>query len=67
MSFSQQNKDSRTNCPSSRDLLRPAEGRNASQEQTTEPEDDSLVEHILDFLDKYPTRFCARTQLTECA
>jgi len=56
-----------TNHPSSHDLLEHCEGRSASTEKRLiERGDDSLVEHILDFLDKYPVRFMPRTSLTGC-
>jgi hypothetical protein len=55
-----------TNRPTSHDLLEPAEDRSITKEQATGPEVDSLVEHILDFLDKYPARFAPRAPLTSC-
>ena len=56
-----------TNHPSSHDLLEQTEGRSASTEkQSIGRGDDSLVEHILDFLDKYPVRFMPQASLTGC-
>jgi hypothetical protein len=55
-----------TNHPSSKDVVEPADSRNITKDQTTGSEPDSLVEHILDFLDKYPARFAPRTALTGC-
>ena len=71
MSFSAQHRTqeinaSHTNCPSSRDLHKPSGEGYLSKNHTTEPEDNSLVEHILDFLDKYPARFAPRVPPTGC-
>jgi len=70
MSFSamhsSQEKNPRRPNPSSQDLLNSNKDRKTNQEHTSESKDDSLVEHILDFLDKYPVRFAPRTPLTRC-
>lgn len=55
---------SNANCPSSHDLT--AHGRNSTAEQGAGQEYDSLVEYILDFLDRYPARLAPRTPLTGC-
>ncbi len=62
MSFSQQNKDSNAQCPTSRDLPATDNDRKISDEQA-DLEDDSLVEHILD---NYPA-CCAQAPLAGCA
>jgi hypothetical protein len=61
----QENNPRRPN-PSSHDLLNSNTDRNTDKEHTSGTKDDSLVEHILDFLDKYPVRFTPRTPLTRC-
>ncbi len=64
---SQGNHTNSTNHPSSHDLLEQSEGRSSSTEKRlTERGDDSLIEHILDFLDKYPVHFMPRTSLPGC-
>jgi len=63
---SQDHEASHTNHPSSHDMLESDENSGVSQEQTTSQDDDSLVEHILDFLDKYPARFAPRAPLHGC-
>lgn len=53
------------NHPSS-DFQESTQHHNISQEKTSQPEEeDSLVEHVLDFLDKYPVCFARRAPLTE--
>lgn len=65
MHNSQDNSSHRPN-PSSQDLLKSKKDRRTNQEHTSENKDDSLVEHILDFLDRYPVRLASRTHLAEC-
>ncbi len=61
-----ENNVSPSNRPSSHDLLESATDRSVSKEHASGREDDSLIEHILDFLDKYPSRFAPQTPLTGC-
>ncbi len=53
---SSQDNTSHANHRSSNDSLKSPEDWNTSREHNTAP-DNSLVEHILDFLDKYPSCF----------
>jgi hypothetical protein len=55
-----------SNRPSSSDCVEPAEHHKISPEKTSAPEEDSLVEHILDFLEKYPACFASRTSAAKC-
>jgi hypothetical protein len=55
-----------SNRPSSHDLLESATDHSVTKEHASGREDDSLIEHILDFLDKYPSRFAPQAPLTEC-
>jgi hypothetical protein len=63
---SQENNSGQTNCSPSRDLSGSAEEHSITKEQTAEREDDSLVEHILDFLDRYPACLTSQPTLTRC-
>jgi hypothetical protein len=62
---SQDNHGRPTSYPSSHDWPGADEERSVSKGHTTEPEDDLLVEHILDFLDKYPACFTPHAPLTK--
>lgn len=53
--------------PSLHDLLDPKDDRKgAAHEHGRSGDDAPLVEHILDFLDKYPARFVRSASLTGC-
>ena len=55
------------NHPSSSDFQESTNHRSISPEKTSQPqEEDSLVEHVLDFLDKYPVCHAAQVPFTEC-
>jgi hypothetical protein len=61
---SQNNNASRSpNRPSS-DPIESSEERSISQD-TSQPKEDSLVEQILEFLDRYPARFVPRSPMRE--
>lgn len=62
---SQENNSGQTSSPS-RDLSGSVEERSITKEQTSEREDDSLVEHILDFLDRYPACLAFHPTFTKC-
>jgi hypothetical protein len=68
LSAKHRNQDSvsHANRPSSHDLIEMAPTRSSTAEPATGREYDSLVEHILDFLDRYPARLTSRTPLTGC-
>lgn len=64
---SQDHNISRTNYPVLHDWYETIEDREVFKERSTESENDSLVEHILDFLDKYPVCFVPQPPLSECS
>jgi len=68
MSFSARDRshDNNAGHSSSHDLLEPSDSHDVFRERSTEPEDDSLIEHVLDFLDKYPACFVSRVPLSSC-
>jgi hypothetical protein len=54
------------NHPSSSDFQESTDHRSISPEKTSPPqEEDSLVEHVLDFLDKYPVCRARQVSFTE--
>jgi hypothetical protein len=55
-----------TEHPDLRDLPESPEDHKLTKESTVGPREDPLVEHILDFLDKYPARFAPRGPLVGC-
>jgi len=56
-----------TNHTPSHNLLEQAKDcSDSTAKLPAKPGDDSLVEHILDFLDKYPVSFSQRAPLTGC-
>jgi hypothetical protein len=57
---------SNANRPSSHDLIEVAPNRSSLIEPTNGRAYDSLVEHILDFLDRYPARLASQNSLTGC-
>lgn len=44
----------------------PSDDRKGARRERGEREEDPLVEHILDFLDKYPARFAPCSSLAGC-
>ena len=54
------------NRPSSSDFQEPTDHRSISPGKTSQPKaEDSLVEHVLDFLDKYPVCHASQVSFTE--
>ena len=54
------------NHPSSSDFQESTNHRSISSENTSQPQEaDSLVEHVLDFLDKYPVCHASQVPFTE--
>ena len=54
------------NHPSSSDFQESTNHRSISPENTSQPQEaDSLVEHVLDFLDKYPVCHASQVPFTE--
>jgi hypothetical protein len=55
------------NHPSSSDFQESTDHRSISPGKTSQPKaEDSLVEHVLDFLDKYPVCHASQVSFTEC-
>jgi hypothetical protein len=52
---------------SSSDFQESTDHRSISPGKTSQPKaEDSLVEHVLDFLDKYPVCHASQVSFTEC-
>lgn len=72
MSFSAEHRrpdhnSSRNDCPSFHDLTKPADDlKGVTKGHRPRPDEDPLVEHILDFLDKYPARLASGMPVMGC-
>jgi len=62
---SQSNNASHSSNHPSSDSPESSENRNISTENASQTGDNSLIEHVLDFLDSYPACFASQIALTE--